>query len=464
MLCLLTVGVGGCGRISDILDVAPPAGLSTADGLDNRSGTESRYLSARAEFFSAMVGSQRLIETSGRMSDEFVDGQLVGGGSMPSVDARSTRFIPAFGEPTDRNLSMLSGARSLFMLVAPKLHQYEPADGQSKAGEAYALAGYAEVMLAEDYCAGVTLDRVLPDGGWEYNMPLTTDSLFAVAEAHFDTALAYASGDADVIALANSGLARARIGRGHLADAATAAANVPTEFVYNIETSPERGNGNNLYVGTQYCSGFNIGDREGGNGLNFLSANDPRLVTDSTITMTCDQRRGYVSHAPFFYPVKFGNPSTLIPLASGIQARLVEAEAALADNDVSWLTTLNALRTTCTTTVGCPTPAPAGSGGVEGLPPLDDPGNTTSRIDLLFRERAFWLFGTGTRLGDLRRLVRQYGRAANTVFPTGVYGGGLIASLPVYGTDVSFTLPTPGSGTTVTNPYYKGCLTSPSDS
>ena len=43
------------------------------------------------------------------------------------------------------------------------------------------------------------------------------------------------------------------------------------------------------------------------------------------------------------------------------------------------------------------------------------------RIDLLFRERAFWLFGTGHRLGDLRRLVKHYGRDAESVFPSGAY-------------------------------------------
>ena len=73
---------------------------------------------------------------------------------------------------------------------------------------------------------------------------------------------------------------------------------------------------------------------------------------------------------------------------------------------------------------------------VTGLTPLVDPGTDAARVDLVFRERAFWMFSTGHRTGDLRRLVRQYGRAANTVFPTGNWhkGGN-------YGADV--TLPVP---------------------
>ncbi len=101
-----------------------------------------------------------------------------------------------------------------------------------------------------------------------------------------------------------------------------------------------------------------------------------------------------------------------------------------------------------------------------GLASLSDPGTDSARVSLTFRERAFWLFGTGTRLGDLRRLIRQYGRNAEAVFPTGPYANGANPGLPVpipnYGTDVSLTLPTPYglslSGITETNPNYKGCI------
>jgi hypothetical protein len=84
------------------------------------------------------------------------------------------------------------------------------------------------------------------------------------------------------------------------------------------------------------------------------------------------------------------------------------------------------------------------------------------QVDVMFRERAFWLFGTGTRLGDLRRLMRQYGRDQTVVFPTGVYVNGnnqnLPQPLPTYGTDVSFTMPTTQAGQTTSNQSFKGCL------
>jgi hypothetical protein len=216
---------------------------------------------------------------------------------------------------------------------------------------------------------------------------------------------------------------------------------------------------------------FNTGNREGGVGLDFVSAHDPRLVIDTTVGKTCEAN-WTDNAAPLYYPIKFGIPSTEIPLASGIEARLIEAETELQAGDASWLATLNALRTTCTDAATCATPAPAGTGNVAGLPPLTDPGLGTlpagetakdARADLIFRERAFWMFGTGTRLGDLRRLIRQYGRAANSVFPTGPYAGGAIPDVPSYGEDVSITLPTPASGQFIANPHYQGCLTSTKD-
>ena len=55
------------------------------------------------------------------------------------------------------------------------------------------------------------------------------------------------------------------------------------------------------------------------------------------------------------------------------------------------------------------------------LAALADPGTDDARVDLLFRERAFWMYFTSHRIGDLRRLVRQYGRAQETVWPSGNY-------------------------------------------
>jgi hypothetical protein len=116
-----------------------------------------------------------------------------------------------------------------------------------------------------------------------------------------------------------------------------------------------------------------------------------------------------------------------VTIVSGVEARLIEAEAQLrAGNAAGALTTLNALRAA----------TGAGSGGVAGLAPLTDAGAADARINQLFRERAFWLFGRGHRVGDLRRLIRQYNRPANTVFPTGAWH-----KSGNYGSDVTIPVP-----------------------
>lgn len=53
----------------------------------------------------------------------------------------------------------------------------------------------------------------------------------------------------------------------------------------------------------------------------------------------------------------------------------------------------------------------------------------------MFRERAFWMYGTGHRLGDLRRLVTQYGLTQDAVYPTGEYHKG-----GSFGSDVAFPI------------------------
>jgi hypothetical protein len=88
------------------------------------------------------------------------------------------------------------------------------------------------------------------------------------------------------------------------------------------------------------------------------------------------------------------------------------------------------------------------------LTPLQDSGQSQSElVDLHFRERAFWFYSTAHRLGDLRRLVRQYNRDAASVFPSGPYikGG-------TYGTDLNFPIPVEEDNNPNTRPLEQGCL------
>jgi hypothetical protein len=112
-----------------------------------------------------------------------------------------------------------------------------------------------------------------------------------------------------------------------------------------------------------------------------------------------------------------------------VEARLIEAEAALQTNPVAALTILNALRSNAAllTLRGY---------AANSLPPLVLQATTAAQVDQLFKERAYWLFLTSHRLGDMRRLIRQYQRTPESIFPTGPYFKG-----GTYGTDVNSPVP-----------------------
>jgi hypothetical protein len=219
------------------------------------------------------------------------------------------------------------------------------------------------------------------------------------------------------------GRGRALLDLGRYADAAASVITVPTSYSYTLQYSTAQPNGVFNIVNIQKW--ITVADREGGNGLDFRSANDPRVPTAFV-------SKGVDGFTDVYNYTRYSSVSSPIVLASGAEARLIEAEATLHEGDAPGaLQILNALRTT-----------------VPGLEPLAPQATDDARVDQLFRERAFWLFATGHRHGDLRRLVRQYARPQATVFPAGPYKNG-----QTYGSDVDF----PPDAAQVSNPTYAGC-------
>ena len=130
-----------------------------------------------------------------------------------------------------------------------------------------------------------------------------------------------------------------------------------------------------------------------------------------------------------------------IPMLSGIDARLIEAEARLQANDIpGMMTILNKLRTD-QQKIGNYSPTP--------LTALAAPATQVDAVNLFFREKALWQFGRGERISDLRRLVRQYNRTQDNVFPSGPFHKN-----GSYGTNVAFPVPDAEKA----NPNFNGCL------
>ena len=488
-LAIYTLVLMNACRPSDILNVPVPSGQVAYGDIQGPVGAAEAFAGARSQLFGSLAsGPYGSIALSGLLADEFSSSDNSSQYNLETIGTIDARYTTALAQCNDNCengdvlLEQMLQARQSFLAFIPTLHKYLSGSSASKIGESYALIGYTELLLAEQFCAGVNLSDIQSGGGWEYGPALSMDSLLGVAEAHLDSAIVNAHGNDTVTALASIGLGHVRLDRGNFGGADSAVTNVTPGFVYEIQMEPvytDNAGSPNLYADIvgPYSSTMNVANREGGNGLDFISAHDPRLALDSTFEETQDGLSG-LADSVMYLPLKFFNSadlvsssnvnisSGLIPLATGIEAQLIIAEAALQQNDLThWLLALNTLRNS-----GCTGAADAtcsfGTAQVpaqlSGLQSLADPGTDSGRVSLMFRERAFWLFGTGTRLGDLRRLIRQYHRDQSVVYPTGAYAGGAYPLVPTYGTDVDLTLPTPTSRyfpQAAENPAFKGCLT-----
>ncbi|HKT58954.1 MAG TPA: hypothetical protein VJQ46_02820 [Gemmatimonadales bacterium] len=443
--------LAGCGA----LDVSDPTAIQDED-LANPTGADLLRRDAIRQWYISVADGAL---ASGLLADEFMANtpgfyhqfNLMNRDEL--LDRRqSLRYEQETAASGGGSYGQWQGVRRAATVALPRLRAYSPASVPTAyLGEVFAVRAFATLSLAENVCAGFPLHDVA-DAKLVYGGPLTTDQAFEHAVADFDSALSYAADSARILSLVQVGRARALLGRGLFTEAAAAAAPVPTEFAWQAEYSVASGvaQPNPLafgFVGNVISPGpmsRTVADREGGTGLDFIGANDPRLGA-TQIGVGEDGVTG------IYRAAKYSSEGAPIVVASGVEARLIEAEAALQLGG-DWLAPLNALRTSCTDAATCPDPAPAGTGGVAGLPPLADPGTPDARIDLLFRERAFWLFGTGQRLGDLRRLIAQYGRASESVFPTGAYWLG-----DTY--ESATSLPFPAAQEAPYNPAVTGCIT-----
>ncbi len=433
----------GC-RTSSLLDVPTPAGVVAGGSLRGAAGAEALRAGAEGAFsaafgsFNSTLGSH--VDITGSFTDEF-DADFVFFGSETALGARNIE-LPVDGSggnftATDIPYKALQKARLSALFASQALERAGQAIAPSEIAEAFALAGYAELFLAEDYCAGVPLSTANADETTVFGRPLTTDSLFGDALAKFDSALAHAGSDT-VGDFARVGRARALLNRGFYAAAQAAADSVRPGFTFVAQYQ-----GGNVNNGQYYSDLFatplkRVAECKGGTGVNFVSAADRRAPIDSSLGAD-------LVGNTFYYPAKFLPTATTLTVAGFVEARLMSAEAHLSLGDINgWAAILNTLRQTAI--------APA----MDTLTSDSTTGASLDRrLSVMFRERAFWLFGEGHRLGDLRRLVRQYGRDQSVVFPNGPYPYAGIPGVPAtFGTDVTF----PIQAVEAANPNFHGCL------
>jgi hypothetical protein len=391
-------------------------------------------------------------QAGGLMADEFMNSDFQN--TMNDVDQRTVSPDNTFG-----NYTRTTQVRGYIRDAIAAETQYEP-QKTADIGELWMALGFIEVSLAENFCNGIPLG-INKAGVVDYSSddfkPRTDAEVLQVAITHFDSALAIIGSATDVnsVAVRNAVLiskARALVGLGKFAEAAglVPSSTIPSSYQYLFITQAAS-NGEDLGTWTLNNSIARVSVSDsvvnyGGkqfqtlNALPFASLNDPRVPILKGVDAKIPAEDG--GQTPLFIQQIWKGRDDPIPMVSGIDARLIEAEAKLQTSDFAgMMTILNALRT-----------APPRIGNFQPATMTaiaTTPATKDAATDLFFREKALWQFGRGYRLSDLRRLVRQYGRSQDKVFPTGShYKGG------TYGTDTSLPVP---DGERV-NPQFSGCI------
>jgi hypothetical protein len=437
----LALGALGACKSDKILnvstpDVLPPAAFSTPAGADPlRFGVIS-------DFVRAYDGNtDSYVVASGNLADELYatdtfDGRL-------TINSRKSIEVNPEMETEYRYIQQANvGASTAALFLATSV----PTQKWQR-GEMYLIRGYTEIFMAEAWCSGSAISTVAPDGTVSPGTPNTTAQLFTRAAADFDSALTLADTSQRVKYGSQIGKGRALLNLAKYTEAAAAVAGVPRTFQYLTfhSTASAREENGVWNAEANGSTRYSIISNEGTNGLPYLAT-----TTDPRIRWKPSTRIGFNAISTNIpTELKFDRTASGV-LADGTEGQLIALEARLqgntqADRDAVFAG-LNALRTSNTTSYGVgeqPSAIPAIAGTA--------PTTQAAAIDQLFQERAYWMWLTGHRLGDMRRLVRVYGRAGDSVFPIGNQPAPLNGT---YGTGVTITIPKNEKN----NTNFQGCL------
>lgn len=217
------VGIGACST-SDLLDVENPAEIPL-EQLDDPKLLNVRLNGVKDAFHTAYVGDV------GEFAN-FITDEVVTGLNWEDYARANQRIVSYLEGPTEDIFESLSSSLRLADGLATHIRGWAAADPSedfdTELATSLAYAGYAATVLAENMCQAV----ISPDPDNPSGTILSQDETFAAAIPYFTEAItvATANGDAEIANLARTGLARAYLGRGEWANAATAAGAVTSGF------------------------------------------------------------------------------------------------------------------------------------------------------------------------------------------------------------------------------------------
>jgi starch-binding outer membrane protein, SusD/RagB family len=437
--------VGGC---SDPLDVHI-VGTVTDESINSAASADALRVGTLSSINAITAGGTGTFDRGwidvGLFADEWRSS-----GPQQQYGELDSRSVPNTNVNLQNLYANLHRTRARAREAIDALVKYKPAPAWG-IGQMYIALALAEVELAEYFCNGVPISNVA-NGQVAYGTPQTNAQIYALAGAHLDSAITFLSAtDATTqLHLRLAQILKARVlldigGSGSGAAAAALVNPIPTSYAYQLTFAVGTGD-NSIWSANTSLKAASVGDSIDALGtlagaVPFGSANDPRVRVAGSSVAPSSQGFGADGGTPLVVQTIWGR-SDPVNLASGLDARLIEAEARLQADDFAGMTTiLNQLRAAPPALTPTYTPAALGA--------LTAPTTKAAAVRLYFREKGFWTFGRGQRLGDLRRMIRQYGFTQDQVFPSGRYfkGGN-------YGSQVNLDV----SSLELNNPNFTACI------
>ena len=403
---LLLTGVVACDT-GDLLEVEDPD-IVLPGNLTGPTGLATLRAGAIGDFAFAYAGNGGVTEGIVLMSGMFTD-EYFHSGTFDTRREFDRRNVQEDNGTATAVFANLQRARQSLETAAGRIADEVGAD--ARVGELLGLAAVTYNLFGETYCSGVPFSNLDESGNLVPGQPNTTAEVFQAAVTTAEAALSAANGDPVYENLAAIQRGRALLNLGQFAQAAQAVASVPTDFNFQMTYSVANGQENGIYAFNATFERWSLANLEGVNGLPYRDLNDPRVPWNRTP----GDDLGFDEVTPQFNMTKYPARDAPADVATGTEARLIEAEAALDDSRFGdFIDLINEVRT------------------LFGLTDVVDPGTQTAR-------------------DDLRRLIRQYGRTENAVFPIGSYHK---TAFPDYGDDVNFPVPFDEEN----NENFTGCL------
>jgi starch-binding outer membrane protein, SusD/RagB family len=337
LIALAALSLVGCKTPDELLAVTDPDIINPIN-VNSAAGAEAVRLGALARLNNSTsgpvtsTGGESLFLLGGLFADEWNNGDSFI--ARQEVDQRIITIQNNF--LTDANRAM-HRARLAAKQAIDLEKEFNPTAPAANIAEMYFVQAYIENMMAEHYCNGLIFSTIA-EGLEQYGQPITTQEAFTMALAHADSGLALITGttaqDVKIKGVLQVTKGRILMNLNRYADAATAVAGVATSLQYQELHTALTAQQNQMWSFNVSNRRYSVSTGEGTNGLNFATANDPRLpvclggdAACRAIGVTLATRDDLTS--PIYVQRLWTTNASPVTIVSGIEARMIEAEAQL---------------------------------------------------------------------------------------------------------------------------------------